>query len=238
MRSLSTALVALYLGSASLAHAQEPQTPDQKALFAIGARIAKDFKTLGISKDELEYLQAGMDATYDGKVTIDPQDKASIENIQRFQRERVQAAIDLEKKESATFLANAAKQKGAQKLESGLVFIPVSEGKGESPKATDTVKVTYTGTLRDGTVFDSRPEAANALELPLNRVIPCWTEAIQKLKPGGKAKFFCPSEIAYGENGSPPTIPPGAALQFEVQLIEVKPPAPATSGASNPHSPQ
>jgi len=223
MRSISTALVALVLTSAPLAHAQDvkAETPDQKALFALGARIAKDFKTLGISEAELKFLKAGMDALYTGKAEVNLEDKATVENIRRFQRERVQKAIDTEKAESKKFLEKASKEKGATKADSGLIFITQEEGKGETPKATDTVKVTYEGKLRDGTVFDSATDEAQAVSFPLNRVIPCWQEALQKLKQGGKAKFFCPSDIAYGDNGSPPAIPPGAALQFEVKLIEI-----------------
>ncbi len=223
MRSLAPALIALSFSLAPAAHAepQKPETPDQKALYSLGVRIAKDFKTLGISPEELEFLKLGMDDSFAGKASVDPKDTASVQNIQRFQRERFQAAINREKEESGKFLAEAAKKKGAEKSDSGLIYVSQKGGKGESPTKADTVKVTYEGTLRDGTVFDSRTDPKNPISFPLGNVIPCWQEAIAKLKPGGSAEFYCPSDIAYGDNGSAPVIPPGAALKFEVTLLEV-----------------
>ena len=104
---------------------------------------------------------------------------------------------------------------------SGLVYESLKEGSGESPKATDTVKVHYHGTLRDGSVFDSSVERGTPAEFPLNRVIPCWTEAVQGMKVGEKAHITCPSEIAYGDRGMPPKIKGGTALAFDVELIEI-----------------
>ncbi|HEX8908988.1 MAG TPA: FKBP-type peptidyl-prolyl cis-trans isomerase, partial [Anaeromyxobacteraceae bacterium] len=90
------------------------------------------------------------------------------------------------------------------------------------PKETDTVKVHYTGTLIDGKVFDSSVKRGQPAEFPLNQVIKCWTEGVAKMKVGGKAKLVCPSSIAYGDEGRPPTIPGGATLVFEVELLDVK----------------
>jgi len=223
MRSLAKALIALSITVAPAAHAEgkKAETPDQKALYSLGVRIAKDFKTLGVTREELDFLKAGMDDSFDGKATVDPKDVASLQNIQRFQRERIQAAIEREKAESKKFLDAAAQKQGAQTSESGLVYIGATSGTGASPEQADTVKVTYTGTLRDGTVFDSATDPAKPVSFPLNSVIPCWQEAIAKLKPGGSAEFYCPSDIAYGDRGSAPAIPPGAALKFEVTLLEV-----------------
>ena len=114
-----------------------------------------------------------------------------------------------------------AKAKNAESTVSGLVYIPVEEGSGEHPAATDTVTVHYHGTLRDGSVFDSSRERGQPFVTPLNRVIPCWTEGVQKMKVGGKAKLVCPPEVAYGERGAPPRIPANATLHFEVELIDV-----------------
>ena len=149
--------------------------------------------------------------------------------LQQLGPERAKAAAEVEKKDAQAFLDKMAKEKGAQKFDSGLIIIPIKEGTGPSPKATDTVKVHYHGTLRDGTVFDSSVERGTPATFPLNRVVPCWTEGVQKLKVGGKAKLICPSSIAYGDRGAPPKIKPGAALAFEVELISIeeKPEAPA-----------
>jgi FKBP-type peptidyl-prolyl cis-trans isomerase FkpA len=100
------------------------------------------------------------------------------------------------------------------------VYVEVQAGKGTQPIATSAVTAHYKGTLRDGTVFDSSYERGNPLTISLNQVIPCWTEGIAMMKEGGKSKLTCPSKIAYGDNGSG-SIPPGAALTFEVELIEV-----------------
>ena len=100
---------------------------------------------------------------------------------------RVAAASAEEAKASEAFLTAAAAEPGAEKLESGLVYREVSAGEGASPKASDTVKVHYHGTLRDGTVFDSSVQRGTPAEFPLDGVIPCWTEGVQKMKVGGKA---------------------------------------------------
>jgi len=117
-------------------------------------------------------------------------------------------------------LAAAAKEPGAVVTPSGLVFKSITEGKGASPKATDKVKVNYAGTFTDGKKFDASADHGGAISFPLNRVIPCWTEGVQKLKVGGKAKLTCPSAIAYGPNGMGP-IPGGATLVFEVELLGI-----------------
>ncbi len=116
----------------------------------------------------------------------------------------------------------AVAQAAPQKTSSGLVYESLKEGTGEPPKATDVVKVHYRGTFMDGKEFDSSYKRGEATEFPLNRVIPCWTEGVQKMKPGGKAKLTCPPAIAYGERGAGGVIPPNATLQFEVELVSVK----------------
>jgi FKBP-type peptidyl-prolyl cis-trans isomerase FkpA len=121
------------------------------------------------------------------------------------------------------FLAKAAAEPGAVKTPSGLVYRDLTVGTGRSPAPTDNVKVQYRGTLIDGTEFDSSYKRNEPAEFPLNRVIPCWTEGVQRMKVGGKARLVCPSAIAYGEAGSPPVIPPGATLVFEIELLGIGP---------------
>ncbi|RYF68471.1 MAG: FKBP-type peptidyl-prolyl cis-trans isomerase [Comamonadaceae bacterium] len=106
---------------------------------------------------------------------------------------------------------------------SGLVYESLKEGTGNSPAPTDTVKVHYRGTFpADGKEFDSSYKRGEPTEFPLNAVIPCWTEGVGKMKPGGKAKLTCPPAIAYGARGAGGVIPPNATLNFEVELISVK----------------
>ena len=115
----------------------------------------------------------------------------------------------------------AAKEPGAITTPSGLIFRSLKEGTGVQPKATDLVRVHYRGTFLDGKEFDSSYKRGQPTEFPLNRVIPCWTEGVQKIKAGGKAKLTCPPAIAYGERGAPGAIPPNSTLQFEVELLAI-----------------
>jgi FKBP-type peptidyl-prolyl cis-trans isomerase FkpA len=119
--------------------------------------------------------------------------------------------------------AEAAKEAGAVVTASGLVYRATKEGQGSSPKADDAVTVHYRGTLADGREFDSSYKRNAPAEFPLNRVIPCWTEGVQRMKVGGKARLTCPPQIAYGERGAGGVIPPNATLQFEVELIGIAP---------------
>ena len=120
-------------------------------------------------------------------------------------------------------LAAAAAEPGAVTTPSGLVYRTVKEGTGASPAATDTVKVHYRGTFPDGREFDSSIKRGQPASFPLNRVIKCWTEGLQRMKVGGKAKLTCPAAIAYGDRGAGGEIPPGAVLRFEVELLAINP---------------
>lgn len=117
--------------------------------------------------------------------------------------------------------AVAAKETGAITSPSGLVYLALKEGTGKSPSATDIVRVHYKGMFPDGREFDSSYKRGQPTEFPLNRVIKCWTEGVQRMKPGGKAKLTCPPAIAYGERGAGNVIPPNATLQFEIELLDV-----------------
>ena len=119
------------------------------------------------------------------------------------------------------YLDKAAAEPGAVKTSSGLIYTELRPGNGASPKASDMVKVNYRGTLTDGTEFDSSYKRNEPTEFPLNGVIPCWTEGVQRMKVGGKSRLVCPSSIAYGDGGRPPVIPGGATLIFEIELLSV-----------------
>lgn len=105
---------------------------------------------------------------------------------------------------------------------SGIVFESLQNGSGPSPKATDTVTVHYRGTFPDGREFDSSHKRGEPTSFALNRVIPCWTEAVQLMRPGGKARITCPPRLAYGERGAGGVIPPNATLMFEIELISIR----------------
>jgi FKBP-type peptidyl-prolyl cis-trans isomerase FkpA len=123
--------------------------------------------------------------------------------------------------EAKAYRERAAAQPGAVKTASGLIYRELRSGSGASPTPSDSVKVHYRGTLIDGIEFDSSYKRNEPAEFPLDRVIPCWTEGLQRMKIGGKSQLVCPSAIAYGESGSPPMIPGGATLVFEIELLGV-----------------
>ena len=120
-----------------------------------------------------------------------------------------------------TVTTAAAKEEGAVVTSTGLVYRSLKAGTGASPAASDTVKVHYRGTFPDGKEFDSSYKRGQPIEFPLGGVIKCWTEGVQRIKVGGKAKLTCPSEIAYGERGAGGVIPPNATLVFEVELLGI-----------------
>ena len=115
----------------------------------------------------------------------------------------------------------AADEASATTTSSGLIYRPLKEGNGPSPKASDTVKVHYRGTFPDGKEFDSSYRRGQPAQFPLNRVIKCWTEGVQRMKVGGKARLTCPPSIAYGERGAGGVIPPNTTLQFEIELLDI-----------------
>jgi FKBP-type peptidyl-prolyl cis-trans isomerase FkpA len=202
------------------AHAAEPKSEDQKTLYALGLALSRDLAAFNLNESELEMLKAGLtDGALNKKPKVDLQTYGP--KIQQLHQTRLAAVADKEKQAGKKVVDKAAGEKGSTKAKSGLVYVPVKAGTGAQPQATDTVKVHYHGTLADGSVFDSSVQRKEPATFPLNQVIPCWTEGLQMMKVGGKAKLVCPSEIAYGDSGRPPKIPPGATLAFEVELLDI-----------------
>ena len=202
------------------ARAADLVTDSQKMLYAAGVAISQNVSSLGLTGPELEILKAGMtDGVLKRPLKVDMQVYGP--KIQQFAQSRAAQTGEKEKKASAGFLAKAAAEPGARKTASGAIVTPIKPGSGASPKATDSVTVNYHGTLVDGTVFDSSVQRGQPATFALSNVIKCWTEAIQEIKVGGKSRVVCPSDIAYGDQGSPPTIKPGATLIFEVDLLEI-----------------
>ncbi|MGQ0508505.1 MAG: FKBP-type peptidyl-prolyl cis-trans isomerase [Myxococcaceae bacterium] len=201
--------------------AAAPTTEGEKTLYALGLSVGRSLAIFNLTPAELAQVQHGMsDVITNQKPAVELDVYGP--KLNEFAKSRNQARTSQEKSKAAGFLESASKEKGAQKLPSGLVYVEQTAGNGESPNATDTVKVHYRGTLTDGTEFDSSYTRNEPAEFPLNAVIPCWTEGVQKMKPGGKAKLVCPAQIAYGDDGKPPKIAGGATLVFEIELLEVK----------------
>src|SRR5512138_1565072 len=220
MRPLPALTLAIALcAAASLARAAEPQTDEQKALYALGVAMSQNLASLSLSDAELEFVKAGLADGAKGKTPKDYDPRPHFAKLNEMQTTRQAAA-------GKAVLDKAAAEKGAKRTASGLVITTIKEGTGPSPKATDTVKVHYHGTLPNGKVFDSSRERNEPAEFALNEVIKCWTEGVQLMKVGGKSKLVCPSDIAYGERGAPGgAIPPGATLIFEVELLGIEKPA-------------
>jgi len=214
---------------------QAPETEDQKTLYAIGLLVGRQLDIFSLSPAELEWVKEGLvDKVTGQKEKVDL--TAYNEKVQELARAKRKAKGEKQAAAGKEYLEKVAAEKGAVKTESGLVYISLKEGEGESPKPTDTVKVNYVGTLVDGKEFDSSYKRNKPIDFRLDAVIKCWTEGLQKMKPGGKAKLVCPSSLAYGENGAGEMILPGATLVFEVELLEVV--KPAASPAPAPAKPQ
>ena len=201
--------------------AEEPKTEEQKTLYAVGLLVAQSLSVFSLTPAELEFVKQGlMDAMSGKKPAVEL--SAYNEKVQELARTRRKALGDKTAAANKELLDRAAAEKGAQKTSSGLVFLSLKEGSGNAPGPSDVVKVNYRGTLLDGTEFDSSYKRGVPAEFPLANVIKCWTEGLQMMKPGGKAKLVCPAALAYGEKGAGDLILPGATLVFEVELLEVK----------------
>jgi FKBP-type peptidyl-prolyl cis-trans isomerase len=220
MRHAALALMLTCSFHVATSEAQTLQTDQDKTLYALGLAIGENVKDFKLTAAELALVSAGM-----SDVVLGKEPKVDIQTygpmIQSLVQERAAAASTAEKTASGTFLAQMAKETGAQRTASGMIYIPMTAGTGANPTAASTVRVHYHGTLRDGTVFDSSVDRGEPISFPLNGVIPCWTEGVQLMKVGGKAKLVCPSDTAYGDQGSGP-IPGGAALLFEVELLGIE----------------
>jgi FKBP-type peptidyl-prolyl cis-trans isomerase FkpA len=222
MRIVLTCALALVLALPTGARAAAPElkTEEQKTLYTLGLLISRSLGAFSLSEAELALVQAGVaDGVLKKEQKLDVQVYGP--KVKELQEARLAASSVTEKKVGQAYLDKAAAEKGAVRTPSGLIVTTVKSGTGASPKPTDTVKVHYHGTLTDGTVFDSSVQRKEPASFPLNQVIPCWTEGVQTMKVGGKSRFVCPSTIAYGDRGAPPTIKPGATLVFEVELLEI-----------------
>lgn len=209
--------------------ADTPAPPDQaaavaapdadKAVYAIGVLLARNLQSFALSPAEIARVQAGIADESSGKATVDLEGAMPL--IQALEKERRPMVLARQKEQGKAYQDKAAAETGATRTRSGIVMTTVKAGTGASPSATDNVKVHYEGRLIDGTVFDSSIRRNEPATFPLNGVVPCWTEAVQQMKVGGNARIVCPSDLAYGDRGSPPRIPGGATLVFDIQLLDI-----------------
>ncbi len=189
--------------------------------YAIGVLDATFFKQQGIDTLNYEALKQAVYSVIEGTGTLkmDPNmaDQVLRQKLQEAAMKKIQPAID----EGEKFLAENKKRKEVTTTESGLQFEVLTPGNGPMPKDTNTVKVHYTGTLLNGKVFDSSRERGEPIEFQLNGVIRGWTEGVQLMPVGSRYKFYIPYQLAYGTQGSPPVIPGGSMLIFDVELLEI-----------------
>jgi FKBP-type peptidyl-prolyl cis-trans isomerase FkpA len=197
----------------------ESWSDDEKTIYALGRSLGERVSVYSLSPREREVLQRGLqDALAGQRAAVDMGSYGP--RIPTLGKARIAARSEVERQKGAAFADTAARQPGAVRTASGLVFQELAAGSGEPPTATGAVQVLYKGTLIDGRMFDSSLDRAQPAQVTLGGVIKCWSEGLQMMRPGGKARLVCPSTLAYGD-ASVGTIPPGATLVFEVELVGV-----------------
>jgi FKBP-type peptidyl-prolyl cis-trans isomerase FkpA len=207
-------------GAAAAAPAPIKPEDEAKIFYAVGFVLGQQTAVFALTPAEAEEVRKGFAdslASKEAQVameTFGPQ-------IRSLAQSRMTRKTEQEKEKGRAFAEQTAKEPGATKAASGLVYVETSKGTGPVPKPTDTVRVHYHGTFSDGKVFDTT-RGRDPAELAVNGVIPCWTEGLQKMAVGGKAKLVCPASIAYGDTGRP-GIPGGATLVFELELLDIVP---------------
>lgn len=230
MRIVTSCLLCLLL-IAGQAFAEEKQmelaTDIQKLSYALGIDIGSYFKGMGQELD-LAAVSQGMTDSYNGnKPLLTPEETAAIQQqfAQQQQEKQVKEAVEIVSKNNKAaedFLKENGAKEGVITTASGLQYMFLTSAEGPMPKADDTVKVHYRGTLLDGTEFDSSYTRGEPVTFPLNQVIPGWTEAVQLMNVGSKIKAFLPPSLAYGDRGAPPVIEPGSMLIFEIELLGIE----------------
>ena len=195
------------------------ESDEDKVLHAVGQGLAKQFSLKGLfTEDELKMVTLGFT-----DAVLERESSVALEDYMTQMNDLVQGRRATKNEQWGTeYRDKAAAEEGAVRTESGLVYTELVAGTGAQPKITDTVKVHYTGQLIDGNVFDSSVERGEPTSFSLNRVVPGWTEGVQMMRVGGKARLVLPPEIGYGEDGYAPRIPPNATLIFEIELLSIE----------------
>lgn len=206
-----------------------PHDDEKMPFYALGVNLARQvggqtsFNTL-LEEDELELVLEGFGESMKGTSIQDDQVVLATYGpaLNKILQDRTERIVDRVKADGEKFMENfLACNDDAVKTDSGMVYCEMTEGTGKQPDTSNTVEVHYHGTLTDGTVFDSSVDRGQTISFPLSGVIKGWQEGLAMMKEGGKATLVIPSDLAYGDAGSPGGIPPGATLKFEVELFKV-----------------
>jgi FKBP-type peptidyl-prolyl cis-trans isomerase FkpA len=204
---------------AELGSAPAAAVDEKEALYAAGAIQGKKFSGFHLSAKELEIVERGFrDAASNRKLMLHDDDLEEWgPKVDFVLGRRTNPEVAAERDRGRKVAQKTAKEQGATTLPSGVVVVTERQGNGPQPGLGDRVRVKYEGRLVDGTVFDKNDSVA----FPLNQVIPCWKDGVQRIKVGGRARLVCPPDTAYGNKGVPPQIPPGATLLFTVELLGI-----------------
>jgi FKBP-type peptidyl-prolyl cis-trans isomerase FkpA len=197
------------------------RSDEDKAFYTLGTEMGKSLQLMQLSKREVEIIAMGLkDRALNRNLSVNPEEH--IAKLRELTQARQNIVAKKENEAGDDYLKQIEGQSGFVKKPSGLIFKEITEGKGKSPTTKDFVKVHYEGKFRDGSVFDSSIKRGQPARFAVTGVIPCWTEALQMMKVGSKAEIYCPANIAYGERGSPPVVPGGAMLAFQLELLSIE----------------
>ena len=206
---------------------EELKTDKEKISYALGMNMGTGLKQNSLDVDVDIVAKGIKDVVSGGKTLLTEQEARDIitalqKDMQAKMQEKAKVSAEKNKKEGEAFLAANGKKEGVKTLPDGLQYKVITEGKGKSPKETDTVTVHYRGTLIDGTEFDSSYKRKEPATFPVNGVIKGWTEALQLMPVGSRWQLFVSPDLAYGERGSGQIIPPNATLIYEIELLQIK----------------
>jgi FKBP-type peptidyl-prolyl cis-trans isomerase len=202
------------------AWASEIASERDQTLYAIGVRLGRSLSPFALSEGELETVLRGLrDAVLGRELAVN--ETARQRQIDALLRERRAPSLAAERKASAEFLAQAAREPDAVRTPSGLLMRELRAGSGPSPSESDRVRLHYHGRLRDGNAFDSSVERGEPAHVAVADALPCWREALLRMHVGGKSELVCPAELAYGASGDPPRVAGGAAVVYEIELLSI-----------------
>jgi len=199
---------------------QKKMSSTDSLSYSIGVQVAEYYKTQGVDSVNADFVKKAFNDVYSDKKLLISEEECNM-NIQQKLQEFMQKKISGDKEAGKKFLEENSKRAGVVTLPSGLQYEIITKGTGPIPKATDTVRANYVGMLIDGTEFDNSYKRGQPITIPVTGVIAGWVEALQMMPVGSKWKLFIPSDLGYGDRGAGGAIPGGAALIFEIELLDI-----------------